>query len=208
MTAIKICGITRAEDAELAVSLGVQALGFVLWPHSPRAISLHDASRIVHSLLPLVTSVAVFVDPTVDQAAEAIRAGFGVVQVHGTAPDWNQVRRLTPRAVRAVRLANEDESAIDGIVPAVDDGATVLLDAYDPVRLGGTGQVIDWTRAARVAARRRVILAGGLTPANVSDAVRVVRPYGVDVASGVEASPGIKDAEKMRMFVDAVRSAQ
>lgn len=203
MTTIKICGLTREEDAALAVSLGVHALGFVLWPKSPRAIALADASRIVRAWLPLVTSVAVMVNPTEAEAAEALRAGFTAVQVHGAAPEWERIRTLTPRAIRAASLAANDT----GIDALVADDATLLLDAHDPVRIGGSGQVIDWTRAARVAAARPIILAGGLTPANVGEAIRIVRPYGVDVASGVEAAPGVKDATKMRAFVHAARSA-
>ena len=201
MTTIKICGITRAEDAEVAVSLGVHALGFVLWPDSPRAIALSDASTIVRRLPPIVVSVAVFVDPTLDEAARAVDEGFSVVQVHGRAPAWHDIQQAVPRAIRAVRLS--DNGA--GIVPSVGDETTVLLDAHDPIRHGGSGQVIDWTRAAAIASRRRVILAGGLTPANVGDAIRVVQPYGVDVASGVEERPGIKSPAALRAFVAAVR---
>ena len=203
MTTIKICGLTREEDAALAVSLGVHALGFVLWPPNPRAIALADAARIARAWLPLVTSVAVMVEPTEAEAAEALRAGFSALQVHGAAPAWERIRALTPRAIRAASLRPDG----DGIDVPVAADTTVLLDAHDPVRVGGSGRVIDWTRAAAVAAARPVILAGGLTPANVGEAIRVVRPYGVDVASGVEAAPGVKDATKMRAFVDAARSA-
>lgn len=204
MTTIKICGITRAEDAELAVALGVHALGFVLWPASPRAIALRDAARIVTTLPAIVASVAVFVDPSLEDATRAVAAGFSAVQVHGAAPAWDDIRRAVPRALRAVRLASGDA----GIAPMVDARTTVLLDAHDPVRHGGSGHVIDWTRAAAIAARRRTILAGGLTPANVGEAIRVVQPYGVDVASGVEEQPGIKSAVALRAFVTAVREAQ
>lgn len=204
MTTIKICGITRSEDADLAVSLGVHALGFVLWPDSPRAIALSDASTILKRLPPIVASVAVFVDPTLDEVTRAVDEGFAVVQIHGTAPAWRDIKRAVPRAIRAVRLSDDGV----GIEPAVDDETTVLLDAHDPIRHGGSGQAIDWTRAAAIAARRRVILAGGLTPANVGEAIRVVQPYGVDVASGVEERPGIKSPAALRAFVAAVREAQ
>lgn len=204
MTTIKICGITRVEDAELAAGLGVHALGFVLWPGSPRAISLTEAARIVRTLPPLVASVGVFVDPTRDELVRAVEeAGFSAVQVHGDRTRWEGIRSASARMIRAVRLG----AGREGVEPDVEDGITILLDAHDPVRVGGSGQVVDWTRAAVVAARRRLILAGGLTPANVSDAIRTVRPYGVDVASGVEERPGIKDRLKVRAFVAAVRSA-
>jgi phosphoribosylanthranilate isomerase len=204
MTTIKICGITRAEDAELAVGLGAHALGFVLWPRSPRCISVADAARIVRTLSPLVTSVGVFVDPTRDELVCAVEeGGFSAIQVHGDMARWDVIRSVSSHLIRAVRLGG----GRDGIEPDVDEATTVLLDAHDPVRMGGTGQVIDWTRAAAVAARRRLILAGGLTPTNVADAIRAVRPYGVDVASGVEARPGIKDPVKLRAFVEAARGA-
>ena len=205
MTTIKICGITRLEDAELAVALGAHAVGFVLWPQSPRCISVTQAARIVRALAPLVTTVGVFVDPTRDELVRAVEeGGFSAVQVHGDLARWDVIRSVSPHMIRAVRLG----AGRDGIEPDVDDGTTVLLDAHDPVRMGGSGQVIDWTRAAVAAARRRLILAGGLTPANVAEAIRIVRPYGVDVASGVEAQPGIKDPVKVRAFVEAVRGAQ
>src|SRR5262249_33859244 len=158
---------------------------------------LSAAEKIVRRLPPIVASVAVFVDPSVDEAVAAVDAGFSVVQVHGAAPAWTDIKAAVPRAMRAVTLANGQA----GIEPEVDDETTVLLDAHDPVRYGGSGRVIDWNRAAVVAARRRVMLAGGLTSANVAEAIHVVRPYGVDVASGVEERPGIKDAAALRAFV-------
>lgn len=202
MTTIKICGITRAEDADVAVALGVHALGFVLWPNSPRHVSVARAAEIVRTLPPLVASVGVFVDPTRDELARALdEGGFSALQVHGHTAAWEGVRGLAPRMIRAVRLGD----AAGTIEPPVEAATTILIDAHDPVRVGGSGQVVDWARAATVAAQRRVILAGGLTPDNVAEAVRVVRPYGVDVASGVEQQPGIKDAAKVRAFVQAVR---
>lgn len=204
MTTIKICGITRLEDAELAVDLGVHALGFVLWPKSPRSIGLAEAARIVRALPPIVASVGVFVDPSKQDLLRACdEGGFSAVQIHGDEVRWEAIEAISPRMIRAARLGPGDGD----IEPDVIEETTILLDAHDPVRVGGSGQVIDWRRAAIVAARRRVILAGGLTPANVADAIHTVRPYGVDVASGVEERPGIKDPGKLRAFVDAVRHA-
>lgn len=198
MTAIKICGITRHEDADAAVVLGADALGFVLWPASPRHTDLAAVAAIVRDLPPFITPVGVFVNPSADDLAQAAGAGLRLAQVHGVVPSG----RLALPVLRAVHLS---AATAHGIEPAVDD-ATVLLDAHDPVRHGGTGQTVDWTRARAIAARRRVVLAGGLTPLNVGDAIASVRPYAVDVASGVEAEPGIKDPLKLRAFIDAVRS--
>lgn len=204
MTAIKICGITRREDAMAAIDLGVHALGFILWPNSPRAVSVTDAAAIVRLVPPTVATVGVFVDPTPTELAYGIHMmGLSALQVHGTVVDWRALREVSPRVIRAVHLSDHTE----GFAPEVEAGTTILLDAHDPERVGGSGKTIDWTRAAAVAAHRRVILAGGLTPDNVGDAVRTVRPYAVDVASGTEAHPGVKDHEKLRAFVDAVRSA-
>jgi len=200
MTRIKMCGITRPADAALAVELGVHALGFVLWPDSPRHIRLEDAARIIATLPPFVTAVGVFVSPgadTVRRAAE--EAGIALAQIHGEVPGWDG--RRPARILRAVHLSQGDV----GIEPACGEGEAVLLDAHDPVRHGGTGRTVDWARAALVARARPVVLAGGLTPANVAEAIRVVRPYGVDVASGIEMSPGVKDPARMRMFVEAVK---
>ena len=200
MTAIKICGITRREDAEAAVLFGAHALGFVLWPSSPRHASVGAVAEIVRHLPPFITPVGVFVNPSVDEIARAADAGVRLAQVHGAVPVWTEGHRHLP-VLRAVHLGAASAGAIE---PDVDD-ATVLLDAHDPVRHGGTGQTVDWSRARAVADRRRVVLAGGLTPANVRDAIAAVRPYGVDVASGVEAAPGVKDHELLRQFMAAAK---
>ncbi|HYE85240.1 MAG TPA: phosphoribosylanthranilate isomerase [Vicinamibacterales bacterium] len=194
MTAIKICGITRCEDAELAASLGAWAVGFVLWPRSPRHTSLDRVREIVRVLPASVEPVGVFVDPTVEEVRAAVDAGIRVAQIHGNPP------AIAVRMVRAVHLA------ADGIEPAVPDD-TVLLDAHDPVRRGGTGTTIDWQRAAAVARTRRVILAGGLRPDNVGEAITTVRPFAVDVSSGVETRPGIKDHSLIRAFIAAAQAA-
>ena len=193
MMAVKICGLTRREDAEAAVEFGASHVGFVLWPNSPRSTSVTRVREIVRSLPKSVTPVGVFVDPSSEEIAAAADAGIRLAQVHGEVPVEVKIA-----VVRAVHLDAK------GIVPDVDDDL-VLLDAHDPVRQGGTGRTIDWQRAADIARRRRVILAGGLTPENVGEAVAVVRPFGVDVASGVEAQPGIKDHARMRAFIAAAK---
>lgn len=197
MTAVKICGITRHEDAAAAAALGAHALGFVLWPASPRHTTVDAVVTIVRDLPPFITTVGVFVNPSVDDIAQAADAGLRLAQVHGLVP----AGRLALPVLRAVHLSS---TMADGIDPAVAD-ETVLLDAHDPGRHGGTGQTVDWTRARAIATRQRIVLAGGLTAENVGDAIRTVKPYAVDVASGVETEPGIKDPLKLRAFINAVR---
>lgn len=204
MTAIKMCGITRIEDAGLAADLGVQAVGFILWPGSPRHIGIGEVAHIVSALPPFVAAVGVFVSPTSEQVAQAaVDGGIGIAQIHGEVPAWPDGRPPV-RILRAVRLAPGGDAMLER---PVDDGDAVLLDAHDTALHGGTGRTVDWRRAAAVALRRPVVLAGGLTPVNVGDAIAIVRPYAVDVASGVEASPGVKDHVRMRHFVEAVRRA-
>lgn len=197
MIAVKICGLTRRVDAEAAVTLGANALGFVLWAASPRAITVQTTGEMIRDLPPFVTPVGVFVNPTAGDLVRAADAGIRLAQVHGVVP-------AGPVALPVLRAVHLSPAVAGGIDPAVDD-ATILLDAHDPVRHGGTGQTVDWAGARLIAARRRVVLAGGLTPANVRDAVRTVRPYAVDVASGVEAAAGVKDYELMRQFIDAAK---
>jgi phosphoribosylanthranilate isomerase len=199
MTAIKICGITRREDAELAASLGASFVGFVLWKGSPRAATLATVRQITPSLPKTVTPVGVFVDPTADEVMAAADAGIRMAQIHSEAPSF--LRGVTIPVVRAVHLAID---RIDGVEPDIADDL-VLLDAHDPVKHGGTGKTVDWRRAALIAKSRRVILAGGLTPSNVRQAISEVRPYAVDVASGVESQPGIKDHGLLRAFMAAAK---
>ena len=199
MTAIKICGITRREDAELAASLGASFVGFVLWQDSPRAATLDTVRQITPSLPTTVTPVGVFVDPTADEVMAAADAGIQMAQIHSAAPSF--LRGVTIPVVRAVHLAID---RIDGVEPDIADDL-VLLDAHDPVKHGGTGKTVDWRRAALIAKSRRVILAGGLTPSNVRQAISEVRPYAVDVASGVESQPGIKHHGLLRAFMAAAK---
>ena len=198
MTAIKICGITREADAALAVRLGANAIGFVLWPKSPRHAAMARVSMIIATLPPFVTPVGVFVDPAGDDIARAAQAGVRLAQIHGRVP----VSSALP-VLRAVHLGDNP----DGLDVEVGPLETVLLDAHDPVLHGGTGRTVDFARAASIAARRRIVLAGGLTPANVRDAIAAVKPYAVDVASGVEAEPGVKDPAKLRAFIEAVKES-
>jgi phosphoribosylanthranilate isomerase len=200
---VKICGITRLEDAEAAVDAGAGALGFVFWPGSPRFIDPYRARAIVQSLPPFVTAVGVFVNqPREHLAGVASLVHLGAVQMHGdeTVADALAVRRPVIKAL-TLDVASQAER-----LNAWPARMTILLDVHDPVRRGGTGRTIDWTAAAAIASRRRIVLAGGLTPDNVADAVARVRPFGVDVSSGVESSPGRKDHGRLRALFEAVRS--
>ena len=197
---VKICGITRLEDAVVAVECGAQALGFVFWPGSPRAIDPSRARAIVRTLPPFVTAVGVFVNQAVEYVNQvAALVGLGVVQLHGDesvvyASGISQpvLKALTVDAARGPACEQWPATTM------------ILLDAHDPVRRGGTGQTIDWTEAASVASRRRIILAGGLTPDNVACAIASVRPFGIDVSSGLEQAPGIKDRGRIRSLFEAI----
>lgn len=202
MTVIKFCGMTRAEDVATAIDAGADAVGFVLWPGSPRHVDVERAKVLISGLSSDITPVGVFVQPSREEITRAVEhAGIRVAQVHGVA-DAALADGVGCDVWFAASLEGED------IIPRVAEEFTVLLDTHDPKRFGGTGRTINWARAARVAARRPVMLAGGLTAANVAQAVREVRPYGVDVASGIEERPGVKDAHAMRAFVAAVREAE
>jgi phosphoribosylanthranilate isomerase len=198
----KVCGITRLTDALHAVQHGATAVGFVFWPRSPRYVDPARAAEIIAELPGTVTAVGVFVNQPVDEVQRiAASAGITTIQLHGDEPPAYGDALGWP-VWRAVAL-DHAQSALDGWPVSTP----VLLDAHDPVRRGGTGQTIDWGRAAALAARRRVILAGGLTPDNVADAIDASRPYGVDVSSGVEEAPGIKDLERVARFLERARAA-
>ena len=199
---IKICGITRLTDALHAVDQGATALGFILWPRSPRAVAPARAAEIIAELPSTITSVGVFVNEPIDGIqAVAATTGITAVQLHGDEPPAYAAALAWP-VIRAI-AADEIESACE----AWPAETTLLLDTIDPIRRGGTGVPLDWSRAEMLARRRRVVLAGGLTPENVSAAIRAVRPFGVDVSSGVEASPGVKDFRKITRFVEQARLA-
>ena len=196
---VKICGITRAEDARLAASLGATAIGFIFWPSSPRAISPLRARAIVDALPASVTTVGVFVNAGRDEIeAAADEANLQAVQLHGDeTPDL--ARSLSRRVIKAIPLTGDIDERVNEW-----PGTMLLLDAHDAARRGGTGRVVDWDRAAAIARTHDIILAGGLGPGNVADAVARVRPAGIDVSSGVESSPGIKDPGKLRALFDAL----
>jgi len=200
---IKICGITRTEDAALAVELGAAALGFVFWPGSPRYMEAERARAIVDVLPPFVTPVGVFVNQAPDAVnAIADRAGLGAVQLHGD-ETIDDAGRITRPVVKAVTAADADRAGTEW-----PRRVMLLIDAQDAARRGGTGKTTSWSVAAQLAARRRTLLAGGLRPENVAEAIERVRPFGIDVSSGVESAPGIKDHDRLRALFRAVSLAQ
>jgi phosphoribosylanthranilate isomerase len=202
MIRVKVCGIQREEDALLAAELGAWAIGFIFWPASARYIAPERAAKIVKALPLSVTPIGVFVDQSegeVRAVADAVKVG--AVQLHGNEPPESYEGWPYP-VIKSVAVSERfDPRAVDH-VPA---SATVLLDAHDPVRHGGTGRTIDWTVAAQAARSRPIILSGGLGAGNVRSAVDTVHPHAVDVSSGVEASPGVKDPEKLRAFFAALQ---
>jgi phosphoribosylanthranilate isomerase len=205
MTRVKICGITVLDDARLAVELGASALGFNFYPPSPRYILPAAAATIIRQLPPLVMAVGVFADETEAEhvAAMARDARVNAVQLHGPRfPIISDALQDYP-VIRAVTLRERKD--LDELIGQA--ASAFLLDNFDPKLIGGTGRTVDWALAREAKRYGNVILAGGLTPANVAQAVREVRPYAVDVASGVESAPGKKDADKLRAFFAAVAEA-
>ncbi len=201
---VKVCGITRPEDAALAVSLGADALGFIFWARSPRAIDPRAARAIHADLPPLVSRVGVFVNASPAEVADVVRvAGLDVAQLHGDEP----VEAYAGIGARLVKVAALGRDADVDAVLAWPSHVTPLVDAIDRTRRGGTGRVADWTLAARVAAGRPMLLAGGLTAENIGQAVAMVRPWGLDVSSGVEDAPGIKSPVRLRAFFERLAMA-
>ena len=200
---VKICGVRRLEDALLAAELGADAVGFVFWPQSPRFIDPYRARAIASQLPPFLTTVGVFVDQPADFVnGVADLLALSAVQFHGHEAS-SDYARSSHRVIKAVAVGDSFDRVRD--LDALPSHVTALLDAHDPIKRGGTGKAIDWTIAADAARRRRVILSGGLQPGNVQAALSAVRPYAVDVSSGVESAPGIKDPDKLRAFFEAVR---
>src|SRR5262245_41055706 len=198
---LKICGMTRVADALYAVSEGATAVGFVFWKGSPRYIEPDRAGEITAALPATVTTVGVFVNEPVERIRETARvAGLRLVQLHGNeTPAYGD--EIEQPVMRAVSLETMEETA-----RAWPADTRLLLDSTDPSRRGGRAAV-DWSRAALVARHRRIVLAGGLTPENIEEASVTVRPIGVDVRSGVESAPGVKDLEKVARFLMNARSA-
>jgi phosphoribosylanthranilate isomerase len=204
MTRIKVCGITNWEDALAAVELGADAIGFVFAP-SPRRIEQTQARLIVERLPPFIGTAAIFVDEDVEAVKETMQATCcTVAQLHGSEPP-RTLEALRPwRVVKAIRVRRSEDMQIMTQYPTASG---FVLDTYVEGKPGGTGRTFDWSIVGPAQNYHRpIILAGGLTPENVAAALATVRPYGVDASSGVEASPGKKDHEKVARFIQIVRA--
>ena len=210
---MKICGITRPQDAELASGLGAAAIGFVFWPNSPRYIAPDAAGLIAERVPSHVMKVGVFVDEPVEHVARVVEdTGLDAAQLHGhETPEY--CRELMVRLNAAPTSSNAERTVIKSVgikdnsivnVAEFDPDVVLLVDTDDPTLHGGTGRTVNWDSAREIAATRPTVLAGGLNAANIRLAIRSVRPYGVDVSSGVESAPGMKDPARLRSFFEAL----
>ena len=193
------------EDAQLAVEFGASAIGMVFWPESPRFVDPKKAAMVRSGLPPSVVPVGVFVDQSISyvrRVAEIVH--LGAIQLHGC-ESYAYCQSIGLPIIRAVSVENGKMMTALSDVP---ETATVLLDAHDPVKKGGTGKSIDWESARSVARSRKIILSGGLRPETVALGVKTVHPFGVDVSSGVEQYPGRKDPARLRSFFKALASVE
>ena len=202
-TRVKICGITRAKDAAKAVEFGVDAIGLVFYEESPRAVTIENARDIIKELPPFVSIVGLFVNPSPKLVASVLhRVSLNLLQFHGNEIASDCAAYGKPY-IKAVRM--KEGIDLPGEIEKYSTARGILLDTYDPELYGGSGRVFDWTVIPRNL-KKPIILAGGLTPDNVWQAITKVNPYAVDVSGGVEAEKGIKDVEKMSAFMRGVQS--
>ncbi|KOR28967.1 N-(5'-phosphoribosyl)anthranilate isomerase [Achromatium sp. WMS2] len=202
---VKVCGLTRAEDAQAAVAAGVDAIGLVFYPPSPRAVTPQQAQQVVANLPPFVTVTGLFVDATRESIAHVLKVvRIDLLQFHGEEPPTSCLGYGKPW-IKAIRMAPEVD--LLALHAQYQGAAAVLLDAYQPGIPGGTGSRFAWERIPQEL-RNQIILAGGLTPDTVEQAVRQIRPYAVDVSGGVEQRKGIKDAAKIAAFMRGVRRGE
>jgi len=207
MVLVKICGITNYADAKAAVDAGVNSLGLNFYPRSPRFIAKADAAKIRIRLPGNVESVGVFVNASAADVAGMYRdVRFGAAQLHGDEPP--EVVKELSRLLKVVKAFRVDANFPPEKMEEYPEASAFLLDAAEAGQFGGTGHTTDWNVARNAAASHRIILAGGLTVENVAAAIQFVRPYAVDVASGVESKPGRKDHGKLREFIQEVRRAE
>ena len=202
MTRVKLCGFTHPDDVAIAVDLGADALGFVFYPPSPRALTLERAVVLTRPVPAFVTRVGLFVDASEAMVRETFdRARLNLVQYHGAeTPEFCQAMGLP--YIRAIRVRPKMDLIAE--MERYGDASGFLLDAYKPGVPGGTGESFDWGLIPKT--DRPVILAGGLTPENAMDAIQVVAPWALDVSGGIESAPGRKDPDKMARFIAACRS--
>jgi len=204
MLKIKICGITNSEDAFAAISYGADALGFVFYPESPRVIMPEEAKKIISSLPPFITTIGVFVDQPKKELVEITNlTGIDVIQLHGSEhPEFCDFSNKVIKAIRVKELSDLE------LLKHYKNISAFLLDTYSPDVIGGTGQIFNWEIAIEAKKYGTVILAGGLTPENIEEAVNLVQPYAVDVATGVEGEKkGRKDHKKLKLFIERARNA-
>ncbi|MCX5852293.1 MAG: phosphoribosylanthranilate isomerase [Deltaproteobacteria bacterium] len=205
MPEVKICGITRIEDALAAVECGADALGFVFYRKSPRCIHPEAARRIIDALPRTVSSVGVFVNEDIGIVTSTMEfCGLSMIQLHGNeSPDYSRMFPLS-RIIKAFSPSSEEDLDAALRYPC----RAVLIDASVPGQYGGTGKRADWELAARLREARPLIISGGLSSENIIEAIRVLSPDAVDASSGVEITPGLKDIDRMETFIKAVRTAE
>ena len=202
---IKFCGITRAEDAQVAVKLGADALGFVFYAPSPRCVEVAQAAAIARELPPFVSKVGLFVNAAAEEVENICRAvGLDVVQYHGDESPEHCAHAPRPW-IKAIRVRPELDIVAE--CRRYAQASAWLFDTYDDKLYGGSGKAFDWALLPQQH-RRPIILAGGLTPDNVGQAIRSTAPYAVDVSGGIEAAKGIKDHDKMRKFIAEVQRCE
>lgn len=202
MTQIKICGITNREDAAFVAQCGADAVGFIFHPKSPRYVAPETVKQIIKKLPANITTVGVFVDLNPLQVKDIVAfCSLDMVQLHGAEPPAYCSQFPSSQVIKAIALKEEADVEHLGAYPV----RAVLVDAYDPVRHGGTGEKADWALAAKVKDQHPLILAGGLSMANIKEAIDLVSPHAVDINSGVEGSPGRKDHQKVQEIIELVR---
>ena len=201
---VKICGITNKEDALIAADLGADALGFVFAKGSPRIITSEAARNIIDKLPPFIVPVGVFVDSSVEEIISIIEhTGIQCVQLHGNESP-SECSKINVPVIKAFRVDEHFQADILLRFPA----RAYLLDTFVKESAGGTGKTFDWNTALAAKAYGRIILAGGLTPENISDAIKKVQPYGIDISSSIESVPGKKDKQKLQQLFIALLSVQ
>jgi len=202
-TQVKICGITTVEQAVSIAELGVDALGFILYPASPRFVDVTDVSRIVSRLPPFTKTVGVFVNESIDTLSSIMRtSGLDIAQLSGNESEeyTKQLTAIKINWIQSFRVRN----AADLKRAEAYSRRYLLLDSWSKGEFGGTGKKFEWTLLGGIKARSRIILAGGITPDNVEEAIHQVRPFAIDVSSGVEVSPGIKDIRRIEILLNRV----